>query len=338
MELRDEQQALVVERLRAANGAPVSFAELRDMGVENPALLCYELAAVGLPVERQRTRHGASSLTLAVRLEDRAARVQPPLDVPHGGADLAAQERMPGGVADSGLGDRRRGSASSLLTGNTLLRSLSLPRRLDPRGLSLPRPSTRSVVAAGVVLAVLVGVGAMALALRGGAAKTTDTLGAEHAQAHSSARTLVSTESARSSRRSDRPPASQPATGDRSSSRPGAPRPSSARSRPAVPVSATAAAAFEAEGHQLLMSGRYAAAIGALRDAIRASGGSLASCSQPTTEACLTYAYALYDLGRALQLNGDPAAAIPVLNQRLRIDNQREVVEQALELARRATA
>ena len=28
---------------------------------------------------------------------------------------------------------------------------------------------------------------------------------------------------------------------------------------------------------------------------------------------CLTYAYALYDLGRALRLSGDPAAAVPIL-------------------------
>ena len=28
---------------------------------------------------------------------------------------------------------------------------------------------------------------------------------------------------------------------------------------------------------------------------------------------CLTYAYALYDLGRALRLSGDPTAAVPIL-------------------------
>jgi tetratricopeptide (TPR) repeat protein len=105
-----------------------------------------------------------------------------------------------------------------------------------------------------------------------------------------------------------------------------------------VPVSAGAAAAFEAEGHQLLLTGRYAAAIDDLRSAIQASGGSLSRCAEPTSEACLTYAYALYDLGRALQLDGDPAAAIPILNERLRIDNQRETVQQELEVARAARA
>ena len=48
----DAQQAQLVEHLRAAGGAPVSFDELRAIGIENPALLCYELAAVGLPVTR----------------------------------------------------------------------------------------------------------------------------------------------------------------------------------------------------------------------------------------------------------------------------------------------
>ena len=107
--------------------------------------------------------------------------------------------------------------------------------------------------------------------------------------------------------------------------------------KPKPPVSPASAATFEAAGHQLLMAGQYGSAIGDLRNAVSASGGSLTSCSQPTTEACLTYAYALYDLGRALALAGDPAAAVPVLRERLQIDNQREVVEQELDLARRAS-
>ncbi len=47
----------------------------------------------------------------------------------------------------------------------------------------------------------------------------------------------------------------------------------------------------------------------------------------------LTYAYALYDLGHALRLAGDPAAAVPVLEQRLRIPNQTAVVRAELNLA-----
>lgn len=86
----------------------------------------------------------------------------------------------------------------------------------------------------------------------------------------------------------------------------------------------------------MLAQGRYAQAIAALRGAIEASGGSVARCAEPTSEACLTYAYALYDLGSALRLDGDPGAAIPILSARLRIDNQRATVQSQLELARAA--
>jgi hypothetical protein len=102
-------------------------------------------------------------------------------------------------------------------------------------------------------------------------------------------------------------------------------------------ISPAAAASLEREGHQLLLDGRYPAAIGELLGAVRASGQSLRRCTEPTTEACLTFAYALYDLGRALRLNGEAAAAVPVLSRRLRIDNQREVVQRELDLARGAT-
>jgi hypothetical protein len=51
--------------------------------------------------------------------------------------------------------------------------------------------------------------------------------------------------------------------------------------------------------------------------------------------ASLIYAYALYDLGSALRLHGQPAAAVPVLQRRLQIDNQRPTVQAQLELALR---
>ena len=71
-----------------------------------------------------------------------------------------------------------------------------------------------------------------------------------------------------------------------------------------------------------------------LREALRASGGSGTRCAEPTSEACLTFAYALYDLGSALRLEGDPHAAIPILSERLQINNQRAAVQEQLDLAR----
>jgi serine/threonine-protein kinase len=93
---------------------------------------------------------------------------------------------------------------------------------------------------------------------------------------------------------------------------------------------------LEARGHKLLGEGHYAAAIGDFRAALAATGQSPARCGVPGSEACLTYAYALYDLGRALRLAGKPGAAVPVLTKRLRIDNQRGTVKNELGLAKRA--
>jgi eukaryotic-like serine/threonine-protein kinase len=84
------------------------------------------------------------------------------------------------------------------------------------------------------------------------------------------------------------------------------------------------AAALQAQGHQDLVNGDYSAAIAADRQALTA-----------TNPSDLTYAYALYDLGVALMSSGNPSAAIPVLEQRLKIPNQTAVVQQTLDQARR---
>ena len=84
----------------------------------------------------------------------------------------------------------------------------------------------------------------------------------------------------------------------------------------------------------MLEAGRYGSAVPVLEEALHATGETLSACLEPGTTTCLTYAYALYDLGRALRLSGDPTAALPVLERRLRIDNQRGTVQAELELAR----
>jgi tetratricopeptide (TPR) repeat protein len=74
-----------------------------------------------------------------------------------------------------------------------------------------------------------------------------------------------------------------------------------------------------------MVAGNYQAAIPLLRQAVATAphGG-------------LTYAYALFDLGRSLRLAGDPQAAIPILEQRLQIPNQTGVVQHELALAMQA--
>jgi hypothetical protein len=72
----------------------------------------------------------------------------------------------------------------------------------------------------------------------------------------------------------------------------------------------------------------------AWHDLDRKHGWIVISLRQPVGESCLTYAYALYDLGRALALIGHRAEAVSVLERRLQIDNQRATVAAELERAR----
>jgi hypothetical protein len=55
-----------------------------------------------------------------------------------------------------------------------------------------------------------------------------------------------------------------------------------------------------------------------------------------STPGSLNYAYALYDLGRSLRLGGDPRDAASVLYQRLQIPNQTNTVRLQLQLALQA--
>jgi tetratricopeptide (TPR) repeat protein len=82
------------------------------------------------------------------------------------------------------------------------------------------------------------------------------------------------------------------------------------------------AATLEAQGHQLMVDGQYGAAIPVLRKAVAAA-----------SPGSLTYAYALYDLGRSLRLAGDPRDAAQVLWQRMQIPNQTGAVREQLQLA-----
>lgn len=104
--------------------------------------------------------------------------------------------------------------------------------------------------------------------------------------------------------------------------------------RPSTPVSPALAAQLEARGHALLQEAQFAGAISVLRQAVAATGEKLESCLEPSSETCLTYAYALYDLGRALRLDRQPGTAVPILERRLQIDNQRSAVHSELERAR----
>jgi eukaryotic-like serine/threonine-protein kinase len=99
----------------------------------------------------------------------------------------------------------------------------------------------------------------------------------------------------------------------------------------AVPSTATSdpglGAQLNEEGYSLIQQDRYAEAIPVLRRAV-------ASFPQGTTD--LNFAYALFNLGHALRMVGQPDKAIPILEQRLQIPNQTQTVQAELDAARAA--
>jgi hypothetical protein len=298
--LRDDQQVRVVRRLRAAGGGPLDFDELRRMGIEHPAVLCYELEIAGVPIVQTR-QEDRRMLTL----DTRAEQLTPNGEESHG-EDTPTRLPDPGAAAAAArarMEPMRRRAHAFLAAGNAR------------RGVVASWLALAAVVAAVLVIVLS---GQPGISRTGGGAR----------QARSSA-----VPASRAPSGSQRTSSATPSTGRRTGSGAAGRAP-----RAPVDVSPATASKLDLEGHRLLADGRYAAAIDVLTGALRASGQSPARCAQPTTEACLTFAYALYDLGRALRLNGNPSAAIPVLNRRLGIDNQRSVVRHELELARGATA
>lgn len=86
-------------------------------------------------------------------------------------------------------------------------------------------------------------------------------------------------------------------------------------------------AALNSQGYRLMGQGRYDEAIPLLQKAVAA---------YPEGSRELTYAYALYNLGKSLHRAGRSREAVPILEKRLRIPNQTETVRRELEAARRA--
>jgi hypothetical protein len=370
------EQAQLLEILRAARGEPVTFAELRERGIENPATLCYELEIAGLPITHvERPQLGGMPAPVGVQL-DEAWLAAPDVPEPQRTRELWpargtqavrwVQELVLTGAALLAVGVRE---AASWIAGRRSQRSArasvrdtrarrsggrlgrwaparakalrvagnagaavrasargvgdELRAHVQPRSLSL-RYSTRTWAL--LVALTLVGVSALAIML---ATRSSGTSGGFAAGRHRSAHARSSQLGAgRAAARAHNPASAQAAGAAGGGESPGS------HAQPHTGEGPANAARLQSEGHQLLAEGHYAAAASDLRSAITASGGSTAHCAEPTSEACLTYAYALYDLGRALQLQHNPGAAVPILNERLRIDNQRSTVRAELHAAR----
>jgi serine/threonine-protein kinase len=137
--------------------------------------------------------------------------------------------------------------------------------------------------------------------------------------------TAITGDDENSGRRPDRAADNGPrAEGRNRTERPrGEPQPSPGAPR----AGSESPAALNDQGFALMKAGRYDEAIRLLRPAVAAF---------PADSGELTYAYALFNLGRSLRLAGRPEEAIPILERRLRIPNQRETVAKELRAARRA--
>ncbi|HUB04154.1 MAG TPA: tetratricopeptide repeat protein [Solirubrobacteraceae bacterium] len=258
---RDRQQALVLDALRRAAGAPVSYAELRAAGIELPASVVSELELAGVAIERCV---GGETGLVGVRLDPANAPTAPPTPDP----------------GPSG--------------------------RFPPVDRVRPKPSgKRAVAPAALVAGAMVIAAVVVLSASGGGRRT----------AAAPAKRIHSPVTVATSLRP--PPPRQPTN-----------------PAPQVPVSPALATQLEAQGHSLLEAGRYGVAVPVLRRAVLATGENVGACLEPANSTCLIYAYALYDLGRAERLNGEPQAAVPILERRLQIDNQRSTVGAELQLAR----
>jgi tetratricopeptide (TPR) repeat protein len=349
----DEQQLLVLAILREARGAPVDYATLKAAGLEWPASVICELELLGWPVERAR---GSGSGGPCVRLDptrDPLAHPPPPQAPPprpspaheplprpspaHTPGEFDSDYRLyhtrPWSGAAALLADaarlRRARLASALLVGTCVVVALALAgvfsggahasreaARLGTRVAQRDRRRARDTA------------GRRPRDSRAGrtAADGKGSPGARgfrRADSQSSAADAASTSTPGSTRTATTPATSTDTTPATSTQATGG-----------APATSPSATSLEAQGHALLTAGQYGQAIPLLRRALAATGESTGTCLQPATEACLTYAYALYDLATALRLSGDPAAAVPLLEQRLSLDNQRPVVAAELTLAR----
>ena len=320
MEGFDHQQALVLGALRRAAGAPVSYAELRRAGVELPASVVSELELAGVAVRRCR---GDVRGGVGVRLDpadDPAARSTPdpaeqsaPIDTGSEPAWSSVRiyrasslegllHRIPGWLpwSTSKGNELERHRATGQGVANAARPALVRQRqlRVNPRG----RVLALTALVAGVAVACAV----VVVWASGG-----DRRARAPVAKRPHARVVVASGGARQG---------------------GGPR--SRHVPPPVPVSVSLATELEARGHSLLDAGRSGDAVPVLKRAVLATGETLGACLEPASSTCLTYAYALYDLGRAVRLSGEPQAAVPILERRLQIDNQRPTVGAELQLAR----
>ena len=192
--------------------------------------------------------------------------------------------------------------------------------RPAPRPAAPSPPPARSyrgrwgaAVALAVFLAAVVAIAAIALGGGGDSGKSPRSAAAKPKEANSEQRADVAA------------PAPEESAPEETASE----EPATTSSAPAAESSSPASgAALNEEGFSLMQAGEYEAAVPILEEAVDAF---------PAESEELDYAYALFNLGKALRLSGRAEEAIPVLERRLEIPNQTATVEEELDAARAET-
>ncbi len=215
------------------------------------------------------------------------------------GAGTGAAAGVPGG---NDAGRSRRAAAGVGYSAWTPADSLQRASSSHRRGGRL--------VALAALIVVVVGVAAVALAGVGGSGRPRTAADRPHKTTTTAARVRH----ARTPRVVAQAPTPTPSTTSTASS----------TTTPATPTAPPSAEQLQLTGHQEMLDGNYSTAISTLHKAL--------SAASPSS---LSYAYALYDLGKSLLLSGNPSGAVPVLEQRAKIPNQTDVVLQTLNQALR---
>jgi hypothetical protein len=192
-----------------------------------------------------------------------------------------------------------------------------------------PARSPRRSLALAALAAAVLGVVLVATALPGGSERSRQTAQVRHPAAprvRPTATTARRAAAARPKPKAKAKPAparaAAPVPASRATTTTATATPEVTGTAAAATTPVAAAGSLEADGHALVTSGNYQAAIPILRQA-----------ADTAPRGSLTYAYALYDLGRALRLAGDPRAAAGVLYRRLQIHTQTSTVRGELQAA-----
>ena len=334
----------MLNALRSAAGAPVSFSELRQAGVEFPASIVSELELSGVAIERCRVAGGREpGVRLTPTTEPPAAPAPDPNATPAPAATSRARpEPVPAPPPPTAEPPLPEDDWSRVRRYRASPREGLLLAVLRPKRLLAP---VALVVAVIVVVAVVV----TATGLGAGSSPRHERVAQQQPSRPVTVTPAAHTRTAGTTGTTTRTAGTTGTTTTRTAGTTGtttagtttgtttAGTTSTTTTQPApppAPVSPTLATQLETHGHELLTGGQYTAAVPVLERAMTATGENVNSCVDPESTMCLTYAYALYDLGRALRLSGNAAAAVPVLERRLQIDNQRPTVMAELELAR----